>query len=133
MAGESLSATPWTRMSVSEPCGAPLAHILLCISNIWQRNRLNREIHGVWLVRIDFIFFGFQIHQDPVFADDIFLKRPIPAQLVDDCRCPGPGISFRVVKCEGVLESIVVHAANAFDDMQGIAVRMPRSIEPTLA
>src|SRR6267143_5523278 len=48
------------------------------------RDLLDREVHGVWLERKNLAFLGFQVHQDAIFADDVFTDEPIRVQLVND-------------------------------------------------
>src|SRR6266403_5864745 len=61
-----------------------------------SRDLLDREVHGVWLERKNLAFLSFQVHQDAIFADDVFTDEPIRVQFVKDRKRPGPGVGLRV-------------------------------------
>src|SRR5579864_2844759 len=61
-------------------------------------NLLDGENHRVWLKRENLRFLGFEVHQDAVFADNIFPDGPVQMQLIDDPGAPRPGVGFRIVK-----------------------------------
>src|SRR6267143_7120956 len=48
------------------------------------RDLLDGKSHGIWLEGKNLVFPGFQVHQDAIFADDVFTDEPIRVQFVND-------------------------------------------------
>src|SRR5258708_24079219 len=67
-----------------------------------------------------------------IFSANVFFDLPIRMQFEDSLSGPRFCVRFRIVDRVVDLQGVMVHAAKAFDNMQGVGMRKAPGIEPVL-
>src|ERR1700676_3722396 len=77
-------------------------------------------------------FLLLDVYEALLILAELFSQSPRRPQEEIHVRCPGLAVRFWILNRDVVHQMVMVHAADAFDNVQSVAVRVPDAVEPSL-
>src|ERR1700681_3637096 len=77
-------------------------------------------------------FLLLDVYEALLILAELFSQSPRRPQEEIQVPCPGLGVRFWVLNRDVVHQMVVVHPPDAFDNVQGVTVRVTHAVEPSL-